>query len=352
MLGDLHFGIKGFNEGFFDNQMKFIKNQLIPFMKENDLDTIVQLGDLFDNRKMIDIKIFNKIVDEFCSLIVENDIKLISLLGNHDIYYSSSLEINMVKYLEKLFPDNIQIFSEISTVKIGEYNYKFIPWRVKNDLTFQDLKGSDVVFGHFEIKNFEMVKGHVNKTSELSSNFFQKIPGLKRVVSGHYHIPSTDGFVMYVGTPYQLNWGDYKSNRGFYVFDGHEYEFFENTESYKFMKLKYDDTAEKILELSGFYEESKFFDSVNDLPDLRNHQVKLFINESKNKEYESVSFDLHQNGVTFDVINNVEISDLIGTDFQGEIDNIGGLELLLRTVKDKKPHLMGLLDKIVSEIGE
>jgi len=89
---------------------------------------------------------------------------------------------------------------------------------------------------------------------------------------------------------------------------------------------------------------------VETLPDLSNHQIKFFINEAKDKEYETFSFDLHQLGLKFDLINNVEISDLIGTDFQGEIDNIGGTELLLRAIKDKKPHLLGLLGRIMNEI--
>jgi len=351
VLGDTHFGVKGFSDEFLDNQLKFFNEQLFPYMKENEIDTIVQLGDWLDNRKTINIKTFDRIVKEFCEPIKQHGFKFISFLGNHDIYYSTTLEINLVKYFADLFPDNISVYSKPTTIELGDYRYKLFPWAVK-PISASDLEGADVVFGHFEISNFEMVKGHVNQNSDLSSNFFKKIKGLKRVVSGHYHIQSTDGFILYTGTPYQLNWGDYKTPRGFYIFEGHDYEFVENVVSSKFIKLKYDDRNEKRLELSGFYDESVYFDSVDELPDLRNHIVKFFINYSEDKEYESVSFDLHQQGVSFNVINNAEISDLIGTDFQGEIDNIGGAELLFRTVKDKQPHLVGLLDRIMSEIKE
>ena len=351
VLGDTHFGIKGFSDDFLDNQLRFFNEQLFPYMLENGLDTIVQLGDWLDNRKMMNIKTFNRIVKEFCEPMQKHGFKFISFLGNHDIYYSTTLEINMVKYFADLFPDTITVYTRPTIVKLGDYKYKMFPWAVRQ-ITPSDLEGADVVFGHFEINNFEMVKGHVDKNSELTSNFFKKINGLKRVVSGHYHIQSTDGFILYVGTPYQLNWGDYKTPRGFYVFKGHEYDFIENSVSSKFVKIKYDDRRENRLELSGYHEETEYYDSVAELPDLRNHIVKFFINYSEDKEYETISFDLHQAGVTFDVINNVEISDLIGTDFQGEIDNIGGAELLFRTVKDKKPHLVSLLDRIMSEIEE
>ena len=352
VVGDTHFGMKGFNDDFLDNQLKFFTEQLFPFMKEHGIDTIIQLGDLLDNRKIMNIKTFDRINQEFFKPLADEGFKIITMLGNHDIYYSSTLDINMVKYFEQLHPDTVSVHTKPATVSIGSYKYKLFPWLIDKKISVSDLKGADVVFGHFEIKNFEMVKGHVDDKSELNSGFFQKVPGLKKVVSGHYHVQSSDGFVMYAGTPYQMNWGDYETSRGFFVCEGHELEYYENLQSSKFVKLKYDDSNEKCIELSGYYEESKFYSAVEELPDLRHHFVKFFINEAKDKEYESISFDLHQAGVRFDVINNVEISDLIGTDFQGEIENIGGAELLLRTVKDKKPHLMNLLDKIMSEIDE
>jgi len=352
VLGDTHFGVKGFSDDFLDNQLLFFKNQLFPYMKEHGIDTIVQLGDLLDNRKTMNIKTFNRLVDEFFTPMKENGFKIYSILGNHDIYYSSTLEINLVKYFQELFPETVEIFDKPSVISLGEYKYKLFPWIIENKLKPKDMEDVDVVFGHFEIKNFEMVKGHVDESSSLTSQFFKKAKNLKRVVSGHYHIQSTDGFVMYVGTPYQMNWGDYDTKRGFFVFEGHEYEFIENEISSKFIKLKYNDKAPKIIELSGWSEERLYFDKVEDLPDLSGHIIKFFINEAEDKEYETVSFELSQRGFVFDVINNVEISDLIGTDFKGEIDNVGGLELLIQTVQDKKPTLMNLLNKILSEIEE
>ncbi len=348
IIGDLHFGIKGFSDDFLEQQLNFFREQLFPYMKENNINTIVQLGDFLDNRKMMNIKTFDTIVKEFFTPMKELGFKFISFLGNHDIYYSTTLNINLVKYFGDLFPGSVSIYTEPTVLDIGGTKYKLFPWIIGDKISERDIKGVDVVLGHFEIKNFEIIKGHLDEKSELSSSFFKKIKSLKRVVSGHYHIQSTDGFVMYVGTPYQINWGDYDTPRGFFVFQGHEYEFIENTVTPKHLKIKYDDSNENKLELSGFYEEPLFFNSVLELPDIRTHKVKFFVNQSKDKEYETIAFDLHHSGVTFDFINNVEISDLIGTDFKGDIDNIGGTELLFKTVNEKKPHLVPLLDKIMS----
>lgn len=354
ILGDLHFGMKGFNDKFFDTQLKFFHEQLFPFMIENDITEIIQLGDWLDNRKNMDIKFFNRIVNEFLKPMKEFGIHFTTFLGNHDIYYNSTLEVNLVKYFEDLFPQNVTVHSSRVKQTYGDMTYMFVPWVTDKGVSLPELRDVDVLFGHFEIKNFEMVKGHKDEKSSLTTDYFKKAPQLKRVVSGHYHVQGNDGFVMYVGTPYQLNWGDYQTERGFFVFEGADFKFYENLASPKYVKIKYDDTNDFPIEISGLTSEPIFLSEISQAfeegSDLADHKIKFFINCAKDKEYESVIFFLHQKGVEMDIINNVEISDLIGTDFVGEIDNIGGTELVIRSVKENKPHLIPLLNEIIQEI--
>lgn len=354
VLGDLHFGMKGFNDKFFSNQLKFFNEQLFPYMEKHNITEIIQLGDWLDNRKNMDIKFFDRIVDEFLEVLKKKNFKFTTFLGNHDIYYNSRLDVNLVKHFETLYPNNVKVYQTREKVQYGDSTYMFVPWVTDNGVTLRELKGVDVLFGHFEIKNFEMVKGHKDQKSSLSTDFFKKAPSLKRVVSGHYHVRGNDGFVMYAGTPYQLNWGDYQTDRGFYIFDGADFEFEENISSSKYIKIKYDSSSQKLIEVSGVKEESCWYDNVMEIPDdiIDNNKIKFFINHATDKDYESEIFNLNQRGVEMDVINNVEITDLIGVDFVGEIDNVGGTELILRSVKDTKPHLVPLLNEILQEIQQ
>ena len=50
VIGDVHFGIKSNNSTWLDYQIKFFKNQIVPTIKEKDIDNIIFLGDLFDIR--------------------------------------------------------------------------------------------------------------------------------------------------------------------------------------------------------------------------------------------------------------------------------------------------------------
>ena len=230
VIGDIHLGIRAFNNNFLSNQLRFFHEQLFPYMLENGIDTIVQLGDFLDNRTMMNIETFDRLNIEFFEPLKRYGFKMITILGNHDIAFQTTLDINLVKYFGKLYPDNVTVVQENKMIKLGKTNYLFMPWLVKDKkIASSDLRGADVVFGHFEIRDFEMVKGHIDKVSELTPEVFRSVPGLKRVISGHYHVKSSDGFIDYIGTPFQLNWGDYKTARGFFVMDEHNYEFIENT---------------------------------------------------------------------------------------------------------------------------
>ena len=67
----------------------------------------------------------------------------------------------------------------------------------------------DYVFGHFEMRHFAMVKGHMDTSSKLTAEFFTKNTNIKGVYSGHYHIKDTKGLVKYLGSSSQINWSDY-----------------------------------------------------------------------------------------------------------------------------------------------
>ena len=53
LITDLHFGVRNDHSAFADFQEKFYNNIFFPYIKDNDIDTIVDLGDTFDRRKYI-----------------------------------------------------------------------------------------------------------------------------------------------------------------------------------------------------------------------------------------------------------------------------------------------------------
>lgn len=87
VIGDVHFGIKSNNVTWLDYQIKFFKNQVVKAIKEENVDNIIFLGDLFDIRyslnQQIGIevrKLITALVDSFASK------QFIFIAGNHDYY--------------------------------------------------------------------------------------------------------------------------------------------------------------------------------------------------------------------------------------------------------------------------
>lgn len=107
----------------------------------------------------------------------------------------------------------------------------------------------DIMFGHFEIDGFEMIRGQFC-SGGLDRKLFEKFD---MVFSGHFHHKSDNGTVYYTGNPYQTNWLDYKDPRGFHIFnfDNRELTFIQNPYEmfHKFFYNDVDWTLEEVNEM-------------------------------------------------------------------------------------------------------
>ena len=85
------------------------------------------MGDAFDNRKNIDFWALNwarkNVYDKFKNL----GVKVYQLVGNHDVYYKNTNEINSIESLLEDY-DNIVAISSPGSHKIGKSNFFMIPW--------------------------------------------------------------------------------------------------------------------------------------------------------------------------------------------------------------------------------
>lgn len=227
ILGDCHFLVRNGSQIFNDYFEKFFDQIFFPYLKDNNIDTIIGLGDLIDNRKNIDIKGLSECKRYFFDKLSEYNLQMYSLIGNHDIVYRNTLLVNSPS----------QIFKEYSNLKIidsprslEEFGIDFIPWICKDNESecFDIISNSKntICVGHFEIKNFSMYKG-IECREGLDSKIFSKY---EYVFSGHYHHKSNKDNIYYLGTPYELTWMDSEDPRGFHIFDleTRTLEFIEN----------------------------------------------------------------------------------------------------------------------------
>ena len=238
ILGDTHFGVRGDSIAFHNSYKNFYKEVFFPYLVQHGITTVFQLGDLFDRRKYISFQSLALCRRYFFDEFPRYNIELHTLLGNHDITYRNTLEVNSPELLLREYENHIFVYNE-------PYSWNgidVIPWICKNNeleiLDFIRNSKNEMCFGHFELAGFKM--DLLNLSHEGMDPATLKKYEL--VLSGHYHHKSTQGNITYVGTPNEMTWLDYNDPRGFHILDTQtrELEFIENPFK-MFYKINYND---------------------------------------------------------------------------------------------------------------
>lgn len=230
ILGDLHLGARNGSNHFSDYFNRFFREVLYPYCNENGIKDIIQLGDIFDSRTSLTLKAYHRCRDAWFKEMQQNGIAMTILLGNHDICYRHSLEINSPELFLGEY-DNITIVRDPSKLSIAGMEVDIIPWicdenKKDVDAFLKRKERAPVCFGHLELAGFAMYRGVESHGGQPSSVF----DGYSLVFSGHYHTMSQKGNIIYTGIPYEITWSDFADPKGFFVYDTetHQYEFVSN----------------------------------------------------------------------------------------------------------------------------
>jgi len=321
VLGDTHFGMRGDSLEFHKYVKKFYDNVFFPYLKENNITTVFQLGDLFDRRKFINFNSLYLCRQYFFDKLKENNIIFHTILGNHDISFKNTLEVNSPQLLLKDY-DNIIVYDDFATVDFDGIFFDVIPWLcAENEETiFKAINESksQLAFGHFEIDGFEMDRGNVFRGG-IDKN---KLNKYDMVLTGHFHHKSDDGHIYYVGTPNEITWADYNDPRGFHIFDTatREMEFIQNP--YRmFHKLNYDDGAQDF----------EFWKTYN-FNKLKETFVKVVVINKQNPYlFDNVIDNLYKAGVSDISI----VEDFTDTSFDTDQDIINQVLILIKILLTK-----------------
>ena len=238
LVGDLHFGVKKFNNEFFKEQLKYISCIFDKARERNDI--IFQFGDIFDNRNIIDILMFNEILEFFKKQCV--NVPFFTILGNHDLYFNNGSDVSLVKTLAQ-FVDNFYLIDKTRLIELQGKKILAVPYQENSKIPDLKIKSVDYIFGHFDIKGFRLI-GTTLSHQGLDIEDFKHYQA-KKVFSGHYHLKQEQNGIMYIGTPYQLNWGDVKNENGIhYLEQNGEIVFEKNNLTKQHIKIKISDKIE------------------------------------------------------------------------------------------------------------
>lgn len=213
LIGDPHFKANRSSEAdvFMDKVCKFLEEY------DEEIDKIVILGDVFDTHERIHVKPLIK-VTKFLHYLGEDLAPLAVLVGNHDRPNNSIF----LTEEHSLFPFKYSQIDIIDTVKVWD-DYIFVPYvepgRFMEALATigigeKELKSGKykAIFAHQEFKGAQM-GGIISVSGDEWSKEYPP------VFSGHIHqYQVMDNGVTYIGTPYQMSYGD-TTKKGIYILD-------------------------------------------------------------------------------------------------------------------------------------
>ena len=244
IITDQHFGCRKNSKLFHDYFLKFYNDVFFPYLEENGITTIVDMGDTFDSRKGIDFSALAWAKDNYYDRLKDMGIHVHTIVGNHTAYYKNTNEVNAVDLLLREY-DNVTVYSESTEVKLDKLNVLFIPWinKENEETTFKLIQSSTckIAMGHLELNGFRAHRGCImdhGHPGELYSEF-------TKVFSGHYHTR--------LGNPYEMFWNDVGDRRGFSIFDTETLEHFHVDNPYRlFYNIYYEDTPHQLFDVSEY----------------------------------------------------------------------------------------------------
>ena len=337
LLNDTHFGARGDSQLFLDYFMKFFDEVLFPYLKENDIKTIIHAGDLMDRRKFVNFSILKQVRTKIMDRIKDEGMVFHCIIGNHDIYYRNTNEVNSVR---ELFSDDIIIHETPSVVNFDGLDLAFLPWINKTNyddsIEFIKTASAPILIGHLELTGYDVLRG-VKYLGEkgMDPALFQRY---EKVLSGHFHCKQDKDNIYYLGTQYQITFADLEDPKGFHILDTEtrELEFIENPFR-MFHTVKYND-KEGPIELEEL-----------DFSHMNGCYVKVFVEYKKHpysfdrfmdKLYESgvakitVIEDVHENEVTDDAIDLAQDTVTLINNEIDTLEEVDDKDKLKRIIKD------------------
>jgi len=268
IISDAHFGKYSLDSDKWLNNMKsYFYDFLIPTLIKNKKkdDVLFFLGDLFDNRTSINLKVISTVVKLFEDL--SKVIECHMLLGNHDLFMMADPEINSVCTIRNI--PNITVYENPKAITLDGLDILMMPWiHGKNNekSVLEQYSGMDLLFCHSDLNG---CRTQLYPTRPINRNILDitDFNGYDKVYSGHIHITQTINNFTFVGSPYHLDRNDVENRKGIWIYDTKKKTdfFLENDFSPEFKKIK-------------IYQESDFKKFANTL--LDNNFIDLEISNT------------------------------------------------------------------------
>ena len=279
-IADIHIGVRSSSEEWQDNIKSYFYDWFIPYIKKtidgNEDYFLAVLGDVYDDRKSIDINVNNLAIDIFEDLGELLPVYIIN--GNHDLSKKTNKGNTSLRSLAnipgvtvikeptiiKIRPDKDTISTIIAIPYLGDHNEE-------NKYLTKYSGKTDFAFMHTDISSMSLDNG-MTIVGAVDSEIYKG-----RIISGHIHKRQEMKNVIYVGSPYHLRRSDIGNVKGIYTLDftkdEHNITFKENNFSPIFHKIKVADFMKMGIEERNRFLNNNYNDIIIDEKELRQYKM-------------------------------------------------------------------------------
>lgn len=247
LLADLHFGVRTNSLEWLEIHKDYFYNFFIPMLKEKkkEGDALFVLGDIFESRQSLNIRVLNEAINIFIEL--SKIIPIYVIVGNHDSFARNSLDINSLIVFKNI--DNITIFDnpDVLETQFGQ-KLLMMPWieSKEEELKCLNSNQADYLFCHTDFQGIMF-----NKKVEIEEGLELKaVSKFKKVYSGHIHLSQKNKNVFMIGCIFPLTRNDLGDTKKIVILDfetGKE-TIINNNYSPKFLKYTIDGLLERTFE--------------------------------------------------------------------------------------------------------
>lgn len=289
LISDIHFGVSSSSEEWQENINDYFQNWFIPYVRNELKKTpdavICCLGDVYHDRKSIDIDVNNLCIDIFEQLAQIIPVYIIN--GNHDLSKKTNKGNSSLRSLGNI--DNLTVIKEPTMLQFVEGRKNIakvaaIPYlgdcNDENKELVKFDKRADYAFMHTDISKMKFDNGMTIVGAVDAEKFAGK------VISGHIHKRQETDKVVYVGSPYQMSRGDIDNQKGIYklILSTGEMIFTPNNYSPIFQKID-------ITKFLNFTDKER-------MDALKNNYTDIVIDE--------VNIDKYKMGDVYEILNSCQ----------------------------------------------
>ena len=127
IITDQHFGARKNSKLFHDYFLKFYNDIFFPYLEENDIKVVIDMGDTFDSRKGIDFSALAWAKNNYYDRLQDMGIRVHTIVGNHTAYYKNTNDVNAVDLLLREY-DNVPVYAEPTEISLDKLKVLLIPW--------------------------------------------------------------------------------------------------------------------------------------------------------------------------------------------------------------------------------